>query len=75
MFKVIGPSNEMFNLLWLIISNYGKNCHAREPKRMGKVFYEALLMTLVNEVKLMNNVRRRQMMMQLLYDFTGRGIE
>jgi len=32
-------------------------------------------MSLVNEVKLMNNMRRKQAMMRLFYDFTGRNLE
>jgi len=75
LFKVTGENIQVFGLLCEIIGNYARNCHAKEPKRLGKVFYEALLMTLVNEVKIMNNMRRKQALMGLLYDFTGRNIE
>lgn len=74
MFRHFPNERQEFALLHQIVRDYALACYAKEPKRLQKVFLESLAGTLIAEVKVCKEWKKRGKLMRLVYDFQGRDI-
>ena len=74
-FRCVSDFNDEFIMICDVVSLYAKHCHEKEPKRLAKVFYDSLLSILISEVKVANYWKKKEKIMNLLYDFSGRDTE
>jgi hypothetical protein len=74
MFRHFPYERQEFALLHDIVRSYALACYAKEPKRLQKVFLESLASTLIAEIKVCKEWKKREKLMRLVYDFQGRDI-
>ena len=66
--------SQEFNQLLEILRKYALACYDKEPRRTQRVFLESLLVGVVGEVKASREWRKRERLMELVYDFNGRDL-
>ena len=67
-----GENSEELNYLIDLLRTYATAAHNNENKRLSKVFMESLIDSLIEEIKTTGSLSKRERLMQLVYDFSGR---
>jgi len=57
-----------------LLRTYALACYNKEARRTQRVFQESIIILLVGEVRASKEWKKREKLMQLVYDFQGRDL-
>ena len=72
MFSFFNENSDEFSSLIDLLKKFAIGAHSNENKRLSKVFMESLIESLIQEVKNAGSWFKKERLMDLIYDFSGR---